>query len=206
VTDTANLGRRERKKRETFAALHRAAMTLFAEKGFRETRVSEIAEMADVAEATFFRHFSSKEDVALVDLMARVDALISALEARPDGEGPLAACQALVHTPEGMGLTPGPDELLVAGMVAENPSLSGHFFWQMTMVMERLAAEFGRRMGVDPTELRPRLLASSVVGSMQAVLLTWLSHPELDSTALSHQAFGFLAEGMGWPSVLPSDG
>lgn len=203
MTDTANLGRRERKKRETHAALHRAALTLFAEKGFRETRVSEIAESADVAEATFFRHFSSKEEVALVDLLARVDALISALEARPDDEGPLVACQALVDTPEGVSLTPGPDEILVAGLVAENPSLSGHFFWHMTTVMERLAVEFGRRTGDDPTELRPRLLASAVVGSMQAVLLAWLSRPESDPSTLSRQAFALLAQGMDWPSVLP---
>jgi len=85
MTDTAaGLGRRERKKRETRAALHRSAMALFAEKGFRETRVSEIADAADVAEATFFRHFASKEEVALVDLLARVDSLLAALEARPD--------------------------------------------------------------------------------------------------------------------------
>jgi AcrR family transcriptional regulator len=203
TTDSAGIGRRERKKRETSAALRRAALALFAEKGFRDTRVSEIAERADVAEATFFRHFSSKEDVALVDLLARVDRLIAALEARPDDEGPLAACRALVDTPVGLGMRPGPDELLVMGLVAQDPSLSGHFFRQMAMVVERLAAEFGRRMGVAATELRPRLLASAVIGSLQAVLLTWLSHPGSDLTALSLEAFDVLAEGMDWPSVPP---
>ena len=89
VTDTAaGIGRRERKKAETWAALHRAALDLFAANGFRETRVSDIAEAADVAPATFFRHFQSKEEVALVDVMARINAVISGLEGRPDDEGP----------------------------------------------------------------------------------------------------------------------
>ena len=201
MTDTdAAPTRRERKKQETRAALHRAALGLFATKGFRDTRVSDIADAADVAPATFFRHFASKEEVALVDLMARIDLVISSLEARPDDEGPLAACRALLDTPVGMGLTPGPDEMLVAGLVAENPSLSGHFFWQMQNVTGRLALEFGRRMGEPHTSLRPQLLASAVVGALNAVLMTWLSDPGGTSpNALSSQAFAALAEGMDWP-------
>jgi AcrR family transcriptional regulator len=192
--------RRERKKQETHTALRRAALDLFATKGFRETRVSDIAEAADVAPATFFRHFASKEEVALVDLVARIDRVIAGLEARPDDEGPLAACRALVDTPAGTELTPGPDEILVAGLVARNPSLSGHFFWQMQNVTGRLALEFGRRMGEPHTSLRPQLLASAVVGALNAVLMTWLSDPAGASpTALSAEAFAALAEGMDWP-------
>jgi len=204
VTDTAaGLGRRERKKAETRAALHRAALDLFAANGFRETRVSDIAEAADVAPATFFRHFQSKEEVALVDVMARINAVISGLEGRPDGEGPLAACQALVDTPEGAGLTPGADEIVVAGLIAVNPSVSGYFFWQMTKVTGRLAIEFCRRMGVGHTDLRPQLLASAVVGSLNAVLVTWLADPlTTDPQELTRRAFAALADGMDWPSAL----
>ena len=204
VTDTAaGTGRRERKKAETRAALHRAALDLFATNGFRETRVNDIAEAADVAPATFFRHFRSKEEVALVDVMARIDAFIAGLEGRPDREGPLAACRALVDTPAGAGLTPGPDEMVVAGLIAVNPSLSGDFFWQMTKVTGRLAIEFCRRMGVGHTDLRPQLLASAVVGSLNAVLVTWLADPvATNPQELSRQAFAALGDGMDWPSAL----
>lgn len=204
VTDTAaGTGRRERKKAETRAALHRAALDLFATNGFRETRVNDIAEAADVAPATFFRHFRSKEEVALVDVMARIDAVIAGLEGRPDREGPLAACRALVDTPAGAGLTPGADEIVVAGLIAVNPSLSGYFFWQMTKVTGRLALEFCRRMGVGHTDLRPQLLASAVVGSLNAVLVTWLADPvATDPQELTRQAFVALGDGMDWPSAL----
>lgn len=55
-------GRRERKYKETHDKLYEAAIFLFAEKGFSETSVEEIAEMADVARATAFNHFAKKSD------------------------------------------------------------------------------------------------------------------------------------------------
>jgi AcrR family transcriptional regulator len=43
--------------------LQRAAMELFAERGFEATTVAEIAERAGVTERTFFRHFTDKREV-----------------------------------------------------------------------------------------------------------------------------------------------
>jgi AcrR family transcriptional regulator len=54
-------GRRERKKLETRRRIYRAAMALFAEKGFDATTVDEIAERADVAKGTVFNYFPHKK-------------------------------------------------------------------------------------------------------------------------------------------------
>jgi AcrR family transcriptional regulator len=43
--------------------LQRAAMELFAERGYEATTVAEIAERAGVTERTFFRHFADKREV-----------------------------------------------------------------------------------------------------------------------------------------------
>lgn len=43
--------------------LQRAAIELFAERGFEATTVAEIAERAGVTERTFFRHFADKREV-----------------------------------------------------------------------------------------------------------------------------------------------
>ena len=191
----APIGRRERKKRETHAALQRAAMKLFAQNGFRDTRISDIAEEADVSEATFFRYFASKEEVALVKLMSRIEGAMESLAERPTDESPLTACIAIAHTQGAFGLVPGPDEALTVQLVAANPSLSGYFFWQITQVTSRLAVEFARRLGAEPNALEPQLLASSVIAVMDSVLRIWLTDPASSPTKLAVEAFQLLADG-----------
>jgi AcrR family transcriptional regulator len=60
MTPSATTSRRERKKAETRLRILDAALTLMAERGYDGVRVEEIAERADVANATFFLHFPTK--------------------------------------------------------------------------------------------------------------------------------------------------
>lgn len=58
-------GRRERRTIETRERLFRAALDLFARKGFNETTVEDITEAADVGKGTFFNYFPSKDHILL---------------------------------------------------------------------------------------------------------------------------------------------
>src|ERR1700719_4234196 len=58
-------GRRERRSVETRERLFRAALDLFARKGFTETTVEDITEAADVGKGTFFNYFPSKDHILL---------------------------------------------------------------------------------------------------------------------------------------------
>ncbi len=55
--------RRERHRAETRDRIFRAALKLFAERGFQETTVEAITEAADVGKGTFFNYFPTKEHV-----------------------------------------------------------------------------------------------------------------------------------------------
>jgi AcrR family transcriptional regulator len=59
---------RSRRKRE---ALLQSALTLFAERGYEQTSVEEIAHRAEVAVGGFYQHFASKRQILLV-LMDRL--------------------------------------------------------------------------------------------------------------------------------------
>jgi len=57
--------RRLRRSAELRDRLFRAALALFAKKGYAETTVEDITEAADVGKGTFFNYFPSKEHVLM---------------------------------------------------------------------------------------------------------------------------------------------
>ncbi len=65
------LSRRDRLKREREARILDAAAAVFAEKGFHQATIRDIAELADVADGTIYNYFDNKLDL-LVAIMARI--------------------------------------------------------------------------------------------------------------------------------------
>jgi AcrR family transcriptional regulator len=57
--------RRQRRSAEIRERLFRAALGLFARKGFAETTVEDITEAADVGKGTFFNYFRSKDHILI---------------------------------------------------------------------------------------------------------------------------------------------
>jgi AcrR family transcriptional regulator len=84
-------GLRERKRLRTRRAIQEAALTLFTEQGYDDTTVEQIAKLADVATATFFRYFRGKADVVLNFQDALLPALWEAVVRRPATESDFVA-------------------------------------------------------------------------------------------------------------------
>jgi AcrR family transcriptional regulator len=57
--------RRQRRSADIRERLFRAALDLFAQKGFAETTVEDITNAADVGKGTFFNYFPSKDHILL---------------------------------------------------------------------------------------------------------------------------------------------
>ena len=103
-------GRRERHRAEIRERLFRAALRLFAERGFLETTVEDITEAADVGKGTFFNYFPTKEHVLATFGAERIAAIERALE-RSAKQGACAAGAAGYWRP------------ILAGQSAESPAL-----------------------------------------------------------------------------------
>jgi AcrR family transcriptional regulator len=58
-------GKRAENKDKTRRAILRAALELFAQKGFYSTTTKAISRQAEIAEGTLFNYFETKEDLAL---------------------------------------------------------------------------------------------------------------------------------------------
>ncbi|HME11476.1 MAG TPA: TetR/AcrR family transcriptional regulator [Candidatus Acidoferrum sp.] len=87
---TGSQDRRARRSAVTREAIFRAALDLFAAKGFAETTVEDITEAADIGKGTFFNYFPSKDhlltafsDMQIGKLQAAVDVVLQSNEPMP---------------------------------------------------------------------------------------------------------------------------
>ena len=89
-------GLRARKKRLTREAIFAAADRLFAERGFENVTVAEIADAANVSVKTVFTYVNAKEEL-IFRQQTVLDAVVRAVASRKLGQTPLvAAAQALL--------------------------------------------------------------------------------------------------------------
>jgi AcrR family transcriptional regulator len=169
-------GRRERKKLETRAALEAAALRLFAERGYEQTTVDDIAEAADVAVRTFFRYFQSKQHVLFGDVALDIAArLRAALRARPAGESPVEAVGAALGAMELDDPEQQRQVLDRLRLLERLPELGGTYHMLFQQLHDVIAVEVAERTGRPATDLHPQLLAAAATASLKAALTVFES-------------------------------
>jgi AcrR family transcriptional regulator len=169
---SAELGLRERKKRQTRALIRDTAVRLFMQRGFDQVTVVEIAREADVSEATVFNYFPTKEDLIYGRMEAFEDDLLDAVRSRPPGQSALAAYAEFVFAIRGlMADEGGPGQLAAwARLVTDSPALVNReheVFAHHTAALARLLAE---ETGARPDDLTPWVAANALIGLHRALL------------------------------------
>lgn len=71
--------------------LAKAAMELYAKRGYDQTTVAEIADRAGLTERTFFRHFADKREVLFAGSNDLRDLLVNAVAGTPSSAAPIEA-------------------------------------------------------------------------------------------------------------------
>ena len=97
--DTAGLeaaGLRERKKARTRRHIADTAALLFAEHGYEQVAVSDVAREAEVAEQTVYNHFGTKEQLVTDRDEQIKDRLCELIRNRPAATTPAAAVREFV--------------------------------------------------------------------------------------------------------------
>jgi AcrR family transcriptional regulator len=209
ATQPHQTGRRERKKQRTREALIDAAFTLFNEKGFETTTVEEIADMVDVSSRTFFRYFSSKEDVVLTFQEEQFVLMKQALAARPPDEpivtamrnavvGVMRACEEGAY-----GFDPAKFSC-VQRLMEDSPAVFGRSLEHGQKKQAEITRLIADRMGVDPArDLRPHVAAAAANGATRAVLDLWKDDggaPAERVSELMDRVFAILEDGVNYPS------
>jgi len=102
-----DIGLRERKKARTRQQIAAEAARLFAERGFEQVAVSDVARAAEVSEQTVYNYFQTKEQLVTDRDQLVQDELSRLIRARPAGASPVAAIRDFVlDTVEGIRRVP----------------------------------------------------------------------------------------------------
>ncbi|WP_295700398.1 TetR/AcrR family transcriptional regulator [Lapillicoccus sp.] len=82
--------------------LQQAALELYADHGFEQTTVSEIAARAGLTERTFFRHFADKREVLFDGSDLLQELFVEAVQDAPAGVTPIDAVAAALYAAAAM--------------------------------------------------------------------------------------------------------
>jgi AcrR family transcriptional regulator len=193
------LGLRERKKQQTRDTIARVALQLFAQRGYDETTLAEIAEAANVAPRTIFAYFEGKEDILLCNESRFLDKLKRMLDERPTGTTTVDALREFLS-----GIEP-PDESakLRKQIITANPALQTKMHGRHAELEPMLAESIAKDLGAKPDDIRPLLIAASMTAAFTSVRDRFveaetggepLTHEQ--ATAILDQVLEFLRGGL----------
>lgn len=191
------VGLREMKKLKVRQAIQRETLRLFEERGYRATTVEEIAAAAEVSTTTFYRYYSSKEDVILSGVHDRgpeptespgAHPLHFADGGLPEGGSLLAGLRVmLAGVRESGAFDEGRAELLTRlRMINRVPELRALNAQRTQEGLRELARLLAARNGTDPDGpegYRTRVLAAAIGGAVAETLRFWVDQdgePDLD--------------------------
>jgi AcrR family transcriptional regulator len=207
------LGLRERKKERTRRLIADTAWRLFADRGFEQVTVAEVARQAEVAVATVFNYFPTKEDLFFFRLDAFGAYLVDAVATRAAGEPVLVAFRRHLLGSGGLLAQVEAGDLqalerlrTVSRVIAASPALQVREQQAFARTADALAARLAAETGAPADDLRPQAAANALIG-VQRALVDYTRRRVLadeepgrlatDVRRLSEDAFALLAQGLG---------
>jgi AcrR family transcriptional regulator len=164
-------GLRERKKQKTKEAIHRAAMRLFARRGYEETTIEQIAAAVEISPSTFFNYFPTKEDVVMLDIYDPMT--IRLLKERPKDEPLNVAFRRVL---EGLDAIFERDrELMMARgrLMMEVPELRARLWDELERTQSFVIELLAERAGRKPDDFELRVTARVVIAALYEASLEW---------------------------------
>lgn len=177
-----------------------AASALFAEQGYAETRLEDIAAAAGITKQLLYQHFASKKELHLALLATHRDGLLGRLALGMSRPGPL-----IERLPQVL------DEWF--SYVDENPYASAMLFRDTTgdpevqafyreiqataraAIVGLVRAESELKIAEDRVEPLAELIRSAITG----LALWWAEHPDVPRTTVVEVTLDVLTHGLGLP-------
>jgi AcrR family transcriptional regulator len=196
-------GLRQRKRRETRAALNQTAIRLCMQRGWENVTVDDIAAAANVSPRTFRNYFSTKAEAVAAGHLERMLRIADELRARPADEQLWTAItnsvctqfEPPVHKCEDVRDASRWMERI--RFIFTEPAIHGEVLKASASAQIELAKAISERIGVSrANELYPQLVAAVVVAVVGVVSDRWLrGGPSGSIVPLMRTAFDLVATG-----------
>jgi mycofactocin system transcriptional regulator len=150
------------------------ALGMFAQHGFEETTVDDIATALGVGRRTLFRYFASKNDI----VWGEFDEVLTRLRADLDAQGDevamidavAAAAVSSNHYPHELL----PELRLRMTLITTVPALQAHSMLRYADWRAVVAEYVARRRGEQPGDLVPQTVSFAALGASTAAFSTWV--------------------------------
>ncbi len=190
-------GLRERKKLQLRETIAHAAYELFAERGFDNVTVADVAELAGTSVQTVFNYFPAKEDLVLNGRRLHEERLLRAIADRPNGMSAIEAARlrTLDAAREFAALDPRRAAQFRA-IVLNSPAIMARLRARAAATEAEIAETLAADAGALPDDPRPRIVASVLMNLSHLAYAPVELGPEGVRRRID-QGFALLADGLG---------
>ena len=181
---------RAHRRRRMSDDIRQVALKLFAKKGFSAVTIEDITAEARVSQRTFFRYFTTKEDV-LLDSRTWIDGACEAMAQRPaDEPGPQALENALLSLVAAFESEKAMIQQ-VRTILKRSPELMDKGAGYIISSMDPVVVALSERMGLDPnTDPRPTVIVGASMMAILSAMRVWLFSGSKDGfAAVTAKAF-----------------
>jgi AcrR family transcriptional regulator len=181
-----------RKQQLVRDAIWEAATDLFADKGFDETTIDDIAQRAGVSRRSFFRYFSSKSDLMAQGISSYGADLADAIDACPRAHSLSQVFRETVLRIAQQSAA-HPRTRKIMQIVAKYPAARAAQLSRMAEVQDQVAEAFARRQGNgSEDQLTPSILAGLTLSVLAVTFRSWFDQDQPDISATARQIFASL--------------
>lgn len=181
----------ERKQQLVRQTIWDAATDLFSEKGYDETTVDDIALQAGVSRRSFFRYFSSKNDLMAQGIDIYGDHLVEAIRAcNPHSPPPEVFRQTILQVASVCALQPRIRKVMQ--IVTKYPAARIAQEARANDLHARVEAAFAQRIRKSEKHLAPAVVAGLTLSVLTVVFRVWFEHGEGDIATTAEQVIGTL--------------
>jgi mycofactocin system transcriptional regulator len=175
--------------------VQRIALRMFAEQGFEETTLDDIAASVGVSRRTLFRYYASKNDIVWGEFSEHLAGLRTRLAAAPPGEPLMEVLRDAVVAFNDYGERELPELRIRMTLITTVPALQGHSMLRYRDWCDVVAGFVAARLGCETHDHLPQVVANAALGTAMATYQHWITHPEVDLLEELHEAFRLLAAG-----------